>query len=129
MICIDSNALDTMLQHDGHRISRTGEYYRPEVHELYDEGDLKAGEVLQIELTDQGGRGVICDGNLHVFDVETNKSLAVLKRNISNFGEETGGGAGTGGGGGGGGLGWFGGLDDGGDAGEAQLVAKRRAEK
>ena len=67
----------------------------------------------QIELTDQGGRGVICDGNLHVFDVETNKPLAVLKRNSFNFGGDAGGG---GGGGGGGGLGWFGGLDEGGDA-------------
>ena len=101
-------------RHDAHRISRPGEYYRPEVHELYDEGDLKTGEVLQIELADQGGRGTICDGNLHVFDVETNKPLAVLKRNISIFGG--GGVGGSGGGGGGGGLGWFGGLDESGDA-------------
>ena len=37
-------------RHDAHRISRPGEYYRPEVHELYDEGDLKTGEVLQVRV-------------------------------------------------------------------------------
>ncbi|GMH94181.1 hypothetical protein TL16_g12831 [Triparma laevis f. inornata] len=97
-------------RHSGHRIARAGDYFRPEVHELYDEGGLKTGEILQLELTDQGSNGIVCDGNLHVFDVETNQSLAVMKRNSSKFG---GGGFGHGGAHGGGG--WFGGLDESGD--------------
>ena len=35
-------------RHQGHRICRSGGYFRPEVHELYDEGDLKTGEILQV---------------------------------------------------------------------------------
>jgi hypothetical protein len=34
----------------------------------------------QLALLDQGNRGVVCDGNLHVWDVETNKTIANLKR-------------------------------------------------
>jgi hypothetical protein len=32
----------------GHRICAPNGYYRPESHELYDEGELKTGEVLQV---------------------------------------------------------------------------------
>ena len=69
----------------GHRISAPSGYYKPDSHELYDEGDLKTGEILQLSLLDQGNRGVVCDGNLHVWDVETNQPLANLKRSSNVF--------------------------------------------
>ena len=81
--------------HKGHRIARAGEYFRPEKLELYDEGPLKTGEVLQLDLTDHGGQGIICDGNISVFDVETNQTLAILKRNCFNYNYFGAGGAGS----------------------------------
>jgi hypothetical protein len=69
----------------GHRISTPNGYYKPDTHELYDEGDLRTGEILQVSLLDQGNRGVVCDGNLHVWDVETNQTVANMKRSSCVF--------------------------------------------
>ncbi|GMH49663.1 hypothetical protein TrRE_jg6941, partial [Triparma retinervis] len=66
----------------GHRVAAKGEYYKPERLELYDEGDLKTGEILQLSIED-ADRGIVCDGNLTVFDCETLQPLALLKKNSS----------------------------------------------
>ena len=67
----------------GHRMSTAGNYYKPERLELYDEGDLKTGEILQVEIEES--KGIVCDGNLTVFDVETMKTLGHCKRNKANY--------------------------------------------
>ena len=85
----------------GHRICKPAGYFKPDTRDLYDSGDLKTGEILQLGLLEQGSRGVVCDGSLHVWDVETNQTVANLKREAVVYGGGGGGGGGEEGGHGG----------------------------